>query len=470
MRSGQACSVVHIENSYASGLKKRPRGPRSVPVRKVNSQVNTAPQRPLVDLKTTALWYYLHYHLQRPDDPANTFKGLSDEFVPIWKSKSDCLLLDLAISSMSLAVFSRTKQHLPAATEASATYHQLLKTVRATLPTLNNDNVDTYLIATFFMGRYENVVHCINHLNMKLPFATTLQSFSHHDGASAILKVWKTRLSYTHLATDIIKHSRRGLIRSALLRKLAVPGWMQDGTDFGEDSLDLEFDRIMVRLANVRQRLSVLLKDNSAMQQSSNELESTTEEINEEARGIDQALQEWKSRFPSPWFRQRHHLSGNSCLQRGFYSPTVYSHASPAYAALWNQYYATSMLANSTRLRALEVSLPNADYDQQRSECHARMRMIADELAATVPFCLQRFYVTRSPGSTFSQYSLTLNTNQDIEPYVAGLIVWPLGIASGLREVDEKQRKWFRSELTNLGRLMGDRVIEDGGVNRLFEL
>jgi hypothetical protein len=280
------------------------------------------------------------------------------------------------------------------------------------------------------------------------------------------LKIWKSRLSHTQLATDVIKHSRRGLIRSAILRKLAIPEWMRDGTDFGEQGLELEYDRIVVQLANLRQRLSVLRRESPYMQQSACQLDSTAEELTEEARGIDQALQDWATRFPSTWRPERHSLPNTySCPTEGFYTRKIYHYAAPAYAATWNQYYSTRMLVNGTRLRALELSQPNTDYliyKQQRAACLFHIRSMGDELAASVPYCLHRFKF-HSPSD---HDSITLNTNKEIEPYVAVLIVWPLGIASGLGDVNETQKAWFRAELRNLGRLIGDRVLEDGDPDR----
>jgi hypothetical protein len=119
MRAGQACSVVHIENSYASGQKKRPRGPRSTPTAELTGNLNAFLQHPCVDLKTQAIGYYLHYHLQTLKNIPNISTGTSVDFVLVWMSRAECLILDLVVSSIALAVFSRTQQHPLAAKDIS---------------------------------------------------------------------------------------------------------------------------------------------------------------------------------------------------------------------------------------------------------------------------------------------------------------------------------------------------------------
>ena len=383
-------------------------------------------------------------------------------------------MVDLAISSMALAVYSRTQQHPPAATDASIKYQQLLRIARVTIPTLDERNIDDCLLAIFFMSRYEDVIHRPSSLNSKTPFAMSVQSFSHHDGALAILKIWKDRLSYSHPATDIIKQTRRGVIRSALLRNLALPEWMLKGSLFGENGLELDYDRIIVRIANVRHQLSTLLQQEASLQTTSHEpLISRAEELNKEARDIDKALEDWTAQIPSDWCYQRYTLiDPHPWPRRHFYSSIIYSYSSPAYAVFWNHYFATRMLIDSTRLRVLELSRPNSDdfAHKQQLECFSHMKVMADNLASSVPFCLQRFKVADSPNSLFCQSSITLTTNEEIKPYMAGLIVWPLTIASSLEGVDFRQKLWFKTELAHLGRIVGAGVLECAETDQWLKL
>jgi len=478
---------------------KRPRGPRPTPtieltgvtevVEKPSAQsglkFTTVPvvpkkgnndavlQSPSVDLKTQALMYYIHYHLQTLKDAPNMSKGIFDDLLPTWISRPECPILDLTISSMALAAFSRTKNHPLAGVQASRQYHRLLQIAQATIPSLNEGNLDACLLAIVFMGRYEEVIHRPYHFSSKNSLATALQSFSHHDGALATMKIWKDHLSHSQPATDIVKHTRRGLLRSALLRNLAFPAWMLEGSFFGEYGLELEYDRIVVQIADVRQRLSKLLKKVTGLPRTFHELTSTAEDINKKAQTIDKALEDWMAQFPSTWSYQQHTLPDpHPWPMRDFYSPIVYSYSSPAYAAVWNQYHATRMLINSTRLKILQFICSNSNTfaPEQRLICLSRIRNLANDLASSLPYCLQRIKVVDSSKSSSQRKSITLNTNEDIKPYLATLTVWPLTIASSLGDVDAKQAMWFKSELSRLGKVVGVGVFQCAETDQWLEL
>jgi len=99
----------------------------------------------------------------------------------------------------------------------------------------------------------------------------------------AILKVWNDR---GHDPSPIIEQSRRGLIRSALLRNRSLPDWVRDGSRFGEHGLDLSFDGILVRVVNLRHAFKNL-KQNKHLET------AEADDLNNEARELDQACREW---------------------------------------------------------------------------------------------------------------------------------------------------------------------------------
>jgi hypothetical protein len=299
-----------------------------------------------------------------------------------------------------------------------------------------------------------------------------VQGFSHHDGALAIVKLWKTQLSHRLPVTDVIKHTRRAMVRSALLRNRGLPEWILDGKPFGEQGLELEYDSIMVRIVNVRQRLAALLKKTGPFH-IAQELSATAEEIDQDARDIEKALQDWTSHFPSTWCYNRHTLPDpHPWPMRDFYSTSVLSFPSPVYAALWNRYFAMTMLINSLRLRALKIIHPCSDdfTDEQHLKCLSGISTMADDLASSVPFCLQRFKVIDSHDSSSHQDSIILTTSEDIKPYIAGMVIWPLSVASSISGVDIEQRTWFRSEVARFGRMEGDKVLECAELDQWLEI
>ncbi|MCJ1291890.1 hypothetical protein MMC34_003438 [Xylographa carneopallida] len=357
--------------------------------------------------------------------------------------------------------------------EASLRYHRLLQTAQSAFVSLNKENIDTCLIAIFFMSRFESAIHHPIQLSLSTSLASTLQTFSHHDGALAALKFWKEHLSDTYPATDVIKHTRRGMLRSALMRNLALPKWIQEGSTFGEHDWELEYDSIVIRIVNIRQQLCMILNDEARSKRNSLKLSFITEEFNEEAEAIDKALRDWIAQFPGTWSYSRHTLSKpRPGPIKDFYSPIVYKYSSPAYAAVWNQYHAMRMLLNSTRWRVLQFEPQiSTEIAHDRSlECLFHIKTMANDLASSVPYCLERFKVTEDPYAPSRCKIVTPNTNEDIKPYLAGLLIWPLTIASTVKDVEVQQKLWFKSELARLGRMIGVGVFECAETDHWLEL
>ena len=437
----QAAFSIHVENGYASGKVKRPRGPRS----------SLTGLRPQVDLQTQALVYYLSHHIKVPQDAPNVACGLPG-CVSAWKlSGIKCSMVDLALSCISLAVFSHTQRQPIAATEASSSYERLLRVaqkriVQVGLPTLNERDIDACLLAIFFMGRYEGVTNGPRRPNAE--DLNALRSWSHHDGAMAILKVWHSAPAPKSPST-IVKQTRRGLIKSALLRNLPLPVWIQDGEDFGEQDFDLDYDRVIVRTVNLHYRLSDLKAANA-------------NQLNDETQELETALQNWADNIPCSY--ERYIVAESDPWPRKhFYSPTVFHYSRPAWAAVWSQFFATRILIHSMRLRILFQSWPiplgGSPNDAQMQDCVVLLKEMSDSLASTVPFCLERFTVD-TPTTPNRPISVTPKQSNDIKPYLASQVVWPLTIASSCQGIDVKQQQWFKSELAGMGRITGDGILE----------
>ncbi|KAB8208417.1 hypothetical protein BDV34DRAFT_233304 [Aspergillus parasiticus] len=457
--------VWHTENSYASRQKKRPRGPRSM---KMNLHVSYKP----ADMRTYAIAYYMHNYVQAPNNVPDIVKDVTRGCLAVLPPRPWCPFLELAVSSLALAMFSRTQNYPSAALVASATYHRLLKVAQSAIHYLTPDNCDSCLLAVFFMGRYEDSVY---RPVTETPFVHTSPSFLHHDGALAILKVWNDRLSRDRPATNVINHTRRGLIRSALMRNAALPHWIHDGAFFGEHGLELEYDRIIISLVNLRHRLFALTNEVTARGASA-QTRSTLilEELESESHILDVDLETCISHIPSAWHQlQRHTLSNvdlPSWPSSDFYSPTLYSYPNPAYAALWGHYKATKMLIKSTRLRILALHNPN--NLSLKKKLLSDMHSVSEDLAAIVPFALQRFKLIKDTSSSPSSpgSSVTLNLKAEIKPIDSSLVIWPLTIASGLEYVGSEHKAWFKAQLARLGRLVGFGILETAETDQWLEL
>jgi hypothetical protein len=471
MGSEQDFLVIHNENRYASGRLKRPRGPRSTLTASLGRALDVTGQ----DLCSQAIFLYLKSHLQPLKSLPDIVKGMHHGLGPLllmYRQKFP--ILDLAISSMALAVYSRTKQHPLAAYEASKKYHQLLQIVQKTISSIEDTNIDAYLLAIFFMGRYEDTIYSSDNTPPKVRIVETIRSFSHHDGALAILKFWKDRLSQNMPATDIIKHSRRGLLRSALLRNRQIPEWMQDGALFGEQGLELNYSNISVRICNLRGHLSELIEGSARLPDMApaNELVMTIKALDEEVRNIDIALEDWKAHFPNTWCCCEHTLPDiiDSFPTDDFYSSTVYTYSNPAYAAVWNLYYAMSLLINCTRLKILNLNdgaQLNNDFmpDELLQPILSRITNTAHKLASTIPFCLQKVKVAGRSKE------ITVDVKAEYEPYVASLmVIWPLSIATSLRDLKTNEKAWLRCQLSRVGRMIGSGIFDNIETGSLIDL
>jgi hypothetical protein len=374
-------------------------------------------------------------------------------------------MVDLAISSLALAIFSRTQHHPPAAREAALRYGRLLHVVQeqfnqSGIWACNVQGIDERLLTIVLMAWYETAMHQPAHARLNEPFRS-LHSWSHYDGAMAILKTWNDSLSHT-APSSIIKQARRGLVRSALLRDLPLPDWIMDGSRFGENGLDLGFDSVLFRVVNFRHA-------SKSQEQQTSFLAADFEVLSQQGRKLNQACQDWASQIPSAWHCQSH---GDVDLKfwpnRDFYTPTVHTYAHPGYAAVWIQYFATQMLIDSTRLSLLQMSRSqyiDTTYEEESDECKSQLRRMAESLASTIPFSLNRF---RSEGldSLSSKPTITLNTDEDIRPALALFTVWPLSMASSLGGVEPGQKLWFSAQLARLGRVLGDGALLCAGTDQ----
>jgi len=434
----QQLFAIHIENQYATGEKRRPRGPRSVLV----------PMQPKFDLKTRAHAYYIQNHFQvfqDMPDVAATWTECLHEWSAEGKSSS---IVDLAFSSLALSVFARFQKCQPAAIEACKSYLRLLQHMQSRILHVNSgnpdaDEIDAYLLAAHFMARYESFVQKRSNVADSDPLKSSKVWF-HFDGAAAILKSWyANRHRYT--PTAAIKQTRRKLIKSCLLREQPLPRWLADGSVFGEGDIALEFDHLIIQFIDIHHKYLKL-------KQVSEDGESIALKVDiliSKSRMLDQDMFDWSTRLPSKWSYYKHILAENcDYSQDDFYTPTIFSCARPSYTAVWNEYHAIRMFVSHTRLRILDLMIaqPNLTYQSETRECLAQLNSSADSLASFIPFCLNRIRMCSHPTS---QAGVEIS-NEPFKPYLANLVVWPMAVASSLPKLEPAQRQWFRSILSRV--------------------
>ncbi|KAL8832139.1 MAG: hypothetical protein Q9170_004998 [Blastenia crenularia] len=336
-------------------------------------------------------------------------------------------MVDLALSSVALAIFSRIKQHPSAATEASTRYSRLLRIVseqirQMILAGVDERTSDAYLLTTFLMGRYEAVTRHPTSCKERGSF-DSLQNWSHHDGMMALLKIWHDKLGGPQPATSIVKQCRRGSMRSCLLRSHRIAGWMLDGSHFGEHDLELQFDSLFAHIVNFRHTCVTLQKEGK---KSIDQVET----LRRQACEIDEALHDWKSRLPDSLSYQLYTLEDQDSLPSKFcYSPTVYTFSDPSSALVWSHYFATRMLFSSTRLRIVEINRPSNSVDmnceRERLEYIAELQITADSLASTISSSLDRLSVEGEANREGQPISIILKADADVDGISRdGLVAW----------------------------------------------
>ncbi|KAF2731688.1 hypothetical protein EJ04DRAFT_471379 [Polyplosphaeria fusca] len=469
-----AFSVMHLENAYASGKKKRPRGPRSIPTTEPPLQLAQFLPRSPDSLREEAVVYYIHVHL----------KGLNDiPTLPMLQSTRDtlltmrsptgawtltatpeqCQMLDLAVSCLALAIFSRVRKIPAAALEGRVRYHQLLRIMQTTLATLDKTNIEVCLLSIPLMSLYEDATHQpdLKRETTRAKLNREMKSFRHHEGVLALLKFWKHNLSGEGKPNTAVKHARRIAIKSALVRNFALPDWLEDGEDWGEHGLELGYDRLVARVARLRRRLDVLLRSQNDNHICADELRRELRQLNDEARDIDAGFQKWNATFPETWHPRKHLLpKDNDWPKEHFYSDHIYTFPTAAESAVWNRYYSTRMLLQSTRLNILQIlsELSPIFIDNERLECLLCVKAMGDEIALTLPFALDRITVAHDEES--GEDNVALRSGKDMESYRASLCMFPVTIASCNGFIDVEQRVWFGTLLSEMGRVMGFPIFE----------
>jgi hypothetical protein len=419
--------------------------------------------RPHFDLQTRATAYFLRYHLQELSDAPNIAGGLF-ECVSAWKySGRTCPQVDLALSCLALAVYSRTQLHPTAALAASSKYYTALQISQTQLAkmekmTITEGYIDACLLSSFLMGRYEGTVQ---YLRPDSPETfLEIRNWSHYDGLMAILKVWRDRMSQCPPST-IVKYTRRQVLKFLLLRSLLLPDWILDGGLFGECGLELDYDRILIQVINLRHNsIQLLSEQHYAL--------SKAAAFYDEATQLERTMEAWITRIPGHC--QKHHLSKPSRWPlRHFYSLTVNTYTSIGHSAVWVGYFATRMLLSSVKLRLLERCADSSAYMKQRIECTEILNEMGNDMASSIPFCLERIsLVGRDPVIIIP--STSSERNEQIKPYLASAVIWPLALGSSIDCINTRHKQWFKSELATIGTIIGDGLLEHAGSDKWVEL
>lgn len=377
-----------------------------------------------------------------------------------WRtSGAKCSMVELAISTMAFAVFARAQSYPHAAIQASTQYSNLLRILQHRIgSSMEEHDIHACILTVLIISRYEGA-HPPPDLTEYASFTST-PKWSHHDGIVALLRLWYDSFRYSR-AMFVVKQSRKVIMRSYMLRVLPLPEWLLDGELFGEAGLDLEYDRLNVRLINLRYMTSVVL-----YQLDSNKL-TKANELDAALAQLESDLQAWATLIPSIHTPSPHTLPdpAGPLPRKHIHSASFYSFRQPGHGAVWTRYYTARMLIASSRLQIREALLSdtfvNSDIHLQASTEHlVQICFMAESIMSSIPFSLGVVRINPSMSPSPNSGHITLTEHEEIRPYQANLVLWPLMVGSGLKGIDVDQRRWFRSELAEVGKVLGDGMLE----------
>ena len=364
-------------------------------------------------------------------------------------------MVDLALSAMALAVHGRLQHDQEALTAASRKYTALLPKCHDWISQQGRpspNEIDSGLLTIFLMARYENTVHQPGWYPTRSSIQS-LRSWSHHDGAIAMLRLWYDNHKHT-AASLVVRQTRRGASKSCLLRDLLLPDFLSDGEVFGEIGADLEYDRVFVKSINLHY-------ESTRLREAKEVTVSDIERLDREGVELDFMLKAWMEGLGPTYSFTEHTVSDPGPWPRKhIYSPQVNVFDNLHTASTWCKYFATRMLIGVTVWRALVKLRPEAEQEVHRSRVNRPLNVVADNLAASIPFCLERVELCSKQKQGKEVRTVKLSMNNIIKPYLVGLVAMPLSIACRIDCMDAKQQQWFRSELGELGRITGDGGLE----------
>ncbi|GAB7356915.1 hypothetical protein MBLNU459_g7768t1 [Dothideomycetes sp. NU459] len=150
-------------------------------------------------------------------------------------------------------------------------------------------STDELALTAMVLANYENM---IGNLDMQDLFSG---GFRHHDGAVALMKVRREQDDVMKINTHIDKHIRRQVSRP-------LPEWLRDGAEFGERGVELELDRCLVQVLELRfSALQLLRKASSTPPEDGQALGSELQATLQKAFELDHELAAFSLGLPAEW-------------------------------------------------------------------------------------------------------------------------------------------------------------------------
>lgn len=482
------------ENEYAVGRRKRPRGPNIKTTSTAGDSLQTTASshntstagslnealvvqkeqvEPLgyalgpalnIPLDDQALVYYSRYYVESTDILPEIADGhLKYASIDRCYSQPQSIL-SLAIAAVAHATFGRAQKSHAALTLGGANYSKALVKANSSLKDANEVTQDEFLLAAMLLSFYENsVMNRMSAVSGRGIRNLASKSFAHHDGAMAILKLRQQLDQRTDWSLQLDKLVRRQLIRSLLLRSMPIPVWLQNGSQYGEDGYALGLDQCMVEAAELRHQASTLALETVALWPANNL--ATVNRLLAEAKVLDEALAAWADDLPlDNWYNTcMVEYSGRAECDNMVFDKTVHNYPTVGHAGMWSRYRALRLTVNDIIFKALFVLATTSDYDvkSQGEAAKVRVRHLADDLCASVPYMLGLIEIRNVDGH---EVAVVIKTPPSLKLAVkattASYLAWPLSMSTMVYAIPEPHQIYLRKRLLDVSELVDDGVLE----------
>lgn len=219
---------------------------------------------------------------------------------------------------------------------------------------------------------------------------------------------------------------------------MPVPDWLCGGDDFGEQDFELGYDRVLVRLVNIRSEI------NAGKSVDGNGLRI---DLHNRLTTVVVDLIDLKQDLPESFSYQEREISESDHLWLPI--PKLRIYHTPAHAIFWAHIFATRLVMIFTNMNIL---LYWPERTREREVSATLLRQTANYLAALIP---QAIGLVEQKGSQIKILDVA-----DLKPWQASSVVWPLSMAASIRGYDENLLECFKSQLAKIGEIVGDGVLQ----------
>ncbi|KAF2670193.1 hypothetical protein BT63DRAFT_454375 [Microthyrium microscopicum] len=470
-KAGRVCSYgaseqyglpFRNENDFAKGKRRRP---RKNPVNTNDQNLIVIPRSPssvppLVagTIEHVALQYWTDHFAAWPTDLFEFGHEYGSYALCYWNCVDSGSSLYSALSAFSLALFGQAKHSNEALDHADKFYGKSIIKTQQEIKKLSSDNIDQLLVAISLMAIYENLTSSSGNQHPPSSHFDNLPSYgpakiaSHLEGMAALLLTRKEHAYPRNLPLE--QATRRTILRTSILRGRDIPDWLQDGTLYGEQGINLGLDALMVSTATLQSKASRLLKETNVI------ATKALHDLIKETRKLDSAFENWSLSVPVQWgFTTLTLKNLSDPRSRLLYEETFHNYQSSGHATLWNRYRATRVAVNHIWQQALG-HLPSRSMTDYGSDiCQKNLDSLATDLCHSIPFFFNSFQIE---DIKVSEPSASVNF-VDCEPYeitpmMSTVITWPLAVVIKAAGISKAHRIFLEDKLKIIAEVIGLRV------------